>query len=280
MNTATAEKVINPELGKPEVNEVALQPAAADNAAPILALIQQVANDPNSDVDKMERLMAMHIDMVERDAVQAYKKAMSICQSEMPIVVKDAVNDQTDSLYAKFENILITTQSTYTRNGFALSFGTDLSPINGYIRITCEVMHMCGHSKDYFVDLPPDLTGIRGTANKTGIHAAGSTFSYGKRYLFCMIFNIAVANEENDGTGGPAAQISYISEADEAEIVKLCKATSKAVESCFAYLNKQFGTNYDSLSNLSPEHGTVMINRLEISLAKVANERSAQHANN
>ena len=59
---------------------------AVDNAAPILSIIQQVASDPNSDVDKMERLLKMHNDMVDRDALQAYMVSMKECQSSMPIV--------------------------------------------------------------------------------------------------------------------------------------------------------------------------------------------------
>lgn len=172
-----------------------------DNAAPILSIIQQVASDPNSDVDKMERLLKMHNDMVDRDALQAYMVSMKECQSEMPIVARDTENKQTNSSYAKYESIITKTLPIYTGCGFSISFGTDISPIQGYVRITAELMHSGGHSKDYFVDLPPDGAGIKGTVNKTGVHAAGSTFSYGKRYLFCMIFNIAIADEDNDGNG-------------------------------------------------------------------------------
>jgi len=207
-----------------------------DNAGAILSIIQKVASDPNSDVDKMERLMVMHVDMVERDAVQSYKKSMAICQEEMPTVVKDAENKQTNSSYAKFESILITTQSTYTRNGFALSFGTDISPIETYIRVTCEVMHNAGHSKHYFLDLPPDGSGIKGTANKTGVHAAGSTLSYGRRYLFCMIFNIAVAEEDKDGN--PPTQPTVTPE----QVKKLIGA-AKAVGEDYDYICKKARVN-------------------------------------
>ena len=109
------------------------------------------------------------------------------------------VNDQTGSPYARYESILNKAKPVYTNHGFALSFGTDSSPLESHIRITCSVTHEKGHSKDFFVDLPMDSTGIKGNVNKTQIHGTGSTYSYGKRYLITMIFNIEIANEDDDG---------------------------------------------------------------------------------
>lgn len=41
---------------------------------------------------------------------------------------------------------------------------------------------------------------MKGTANKTGTHAYGSTTSYGRRYLFCAVFDIAIGDDD-DGVG-------------------------------------------------------------------------------
>ena len=60
-------------------------------------------------------------------------------------------------------------------------------------------MHEAGHTKRYHVDLPIDSTGIKGSVNKTGVHANGSTYSYARRYLTMMIFNVVLTNEDNDG---------------------------------------------------------------------------------
>ena len=269
-----AEKIEQQQELMPAQESQPIAVASESNSAPILAIIQQVAADPNSDVDKMERLMAMHIGMVERDSIAAYKKAMSLCQSEMPAVVKDSTNTQTSSSYAKFETILMTTQPVYTSHGFAISFGTDISPIPGHIRITAELMHQAGHSKDYFVDLPPDGSGIKGVTNKTGVHAAGSTFAYGKRYLFCMIFNIAVADEDNDGVARQQSQLVYISAAAAVEIGGLAKEVNKTEEECLAYINKQFGVNCDQLANLTDQQGQALIDRLNISLSKMEKKES------
>lgn len=63
-------------------------------------------------------------------------------------------------------------------------------------------MHEAGHTKRYYVDLPIDSTGIKGSVNKTGVHANGSTYSYARRYLTMMIFNVVLTNEDNGRNGG------------------------------------------------------------------------------
>jgi len=97
------------------------------------------------------------------------------------------------------ENIIEQLSPIWTRHGFAVSFGTGDCPTEGYYRVECELTHSAGHSKRYHADLPCDMTGIQGSVNKTGIHGFGSTMSYGRRYLVCMVFNVAVKTEDDDG---------------------------------------------------------------------------------
>lgn len=170
-------------------------------AGSIIAVIERAAINPDVDVDKMERLLAMHKEIAQRDSETAYNLAMVACQKEMPVVVKDADNQQTKSKYAKLETINQVVKKTYTEQGFALSFGTDVSPIDGYVRVTCDIMHSVGHSKLKFVDLPLDDSGMQGKINKTKMHATASSFSYGERYLICMIFNIVISGKDDDGQG-------------------------------------------------------------------------------
>ena len=169
-----------------------------DNQSGLLSVIEKVALDPNVDVNKMTQIVDLQERIFDKNVEIAFSKAMSECQKEMPAIARDAVNQQTNSTYARFETILTTVKPCYTKHGFSLSFGTDQSPVEQHIRITCDVMHREGHAKHYFVDLPLDNTGIKGTVNKTGIHGTGSTYSYGKRYLLTMIFNIAIANQDDD----------------------------------------------------------------------------------
>lgn len=186
--------------------------ATTNQVTNFLSTIEKAATQDNVDVDKMKALLDMQERVFNKNAEIAFNEAMSKCQSVMPSITRDAQNQQTSSKYAKFESILKVAKPVYTSHGFSLSFGTDNSPIAEHIRVTCEAMHSGGHSKHYFVDLPPDLAGIKGSVNKTAMHATGSTYSYGKRYLLCMIFNIAVADEDDDGNAAGGVTVEAVLE--------------------------------------------------------------------
>lgn len=162
-----------------------------------LTVIERMASAPEVDADKMMKIIDAQERIFNKNAEIAFQKAMAKCQAEMPTVVRDADNKQTNSKYAKYETILTQAKPCYTQNGFSLSFYQGEAK-DGFIRVCCDVMHIDGHSKSFFVDLPVDMVGIKGTANKTEIHGTASTFSYAKRYLFCMIFNIQIADTDDD----------------------------------------------------------------------------------
>lgn len=168
----------------------------------MLAVIERAAANPAIDVDKMERLLSMQERIMAKVAEQKFNAAMSAAQQEMPRVGRDAHNPSTNSLYTRLETLNDAAVPIYTKHGFSLSFGTADCPTPDYFRITCHVSHDGGHSRDYQCDLPNDCVGAKGNASKTKMHGAGSTFSYGRRYLTLLIFNITLVNEDDDGNRG------------------------------------------------------------------------------
>lgn len=172
--------------------------AVAPDSA-IISMIERAARDPNVDIDKMERLMAMQERVVMRNAETAFNAAMQIVQSELPQVTRDAKNDQTRSRYARLETISLAIKPVITANGFSISYGTDASPLPDHYGVTCLVAHSGGFSRLYRADIPTDANGMKGNQNKTATHAFGSTMSYGRRYLLLMVFDIALTNEDDDG---------------------------------------------------------------------------------
>ncbi|MDZ5602561.1 ERF family protein [Pseudomonas sp. RP23018S] len=180
--------------------------AATPEATAMLTMVQRAATDPSFDTEKMQAMMAMYERYTDRSASAAFNAAMVRAQAEIGPVFRDKYNSQTNSSYAALESIDKKIAPTYTLHGFSLSFGTDDSPLAGHIRTVCDCMHEAGHTKRYHVDLPIDSTGIKGSVNKTGVHANGSTFSYARRYLTMMIFNVVLTNEDNDGNGGEPQQ--------------------------------------------------------------------------
>ena len=181
-----------------DTSESSIVPAPKRDDA-IISVIERAAFDPNVDIDKMERLLSMQERIMDRQAEQAYVDAMIVAQQAMPTIEADSDNKQTNSKYAKFEKINKVIKPIYTENGFDLSFGMGKSDIQDFIRVICDVSHKGGHSKQFFIDLPPDETGIKGTKNKTLVHATSSAVSYAKRYLVAMIFNLTIGGEDDDG---------------------------------------------------------------------------------
>jgi len=170
-----------------------------DQSTALINVIEKAAYNPDVDIDKMERLLSMQERIIDRQAEQAFNDAMVRAQLAMPTVEADSDNPQTRSKYAKFEKVNKAIKPIYTKEGFALSFGTADSSIPEYIRVTCDVSHIGGHHKEYYMDLPPDTEGIKGTVNKTKVHGAASAHSYAKRYLAVMIFNVTIGGEDDDG---------------------------------------------------------------------------------
>jgi ERF superfamily len=182
------------------VNAVVQQQAEVrTDATGIIAVIERAALNPDIDVEKMERLLAMQERIMARNAEVAFNASMRAAQEEMPKVLRNRRNDQTSSKYADLEQVNEAIVPVYTKHGFSLSFGTGTSTLDGHILITCLVSHVEGYTRPYQCDMPLDMTGLKGNQNKTATHAHGSTMSYGRRYLTLLIFNITLTNEDTDG---------------------------------------------------------------------------------
>src|SRR6185437_12054370 len=160
------------------------------DGASLMDVIARAANDPNTDVDKLERLMGLYERITGRQAEQAFNEAMNAAQEEMRPIAADANNPQTKSKYASYPALDRAVRPIYVRHGFSLSFNTDDSPAAEHVRVVCRVAHKDGYSRDHHVDMPSDGKGAKGGDVMTKTHAVGAAMSYGHRYLLKLIFNI------------------------------------------------------------------------------------------
>jgi len=196
--------VVEPPYSKREAMPV---PASAQPANLMQALANAAA-DPRMDVEKVERLFAMHKELQDREAEQAFHDAMARAQASIRPIAKDRRNEHTKSWYATLAAITDDVTPIITAEGLSVSYDTynpgrdkDLPALEkGWVRAIAIVSHRGGHARKHHLDGPLDDAGKDGTKNKTGIQAMGSTVTYLRRYLFCMIFNVATA-DDNDGNG-------------------------------------------------------------------------------
>lgn len=171
----------------------------------ILNVIARAASDPKTDVDKLERLLAMQERVLQRAAEQSFNVAMREAQEEMGPVLKNRENKETRSTYADLEQVSKLMDPFIHKHGFSMSFGTADCPYPNHYRVTCDVSHTGGFSKPYQADVPIDNTGPKGSQNKTLTHGFGSALSYGRRYLKLLIFDVATTDDDGRaaGNGGP-----------------------------------------------------------------------------
>lgn len=222
-----------------DIQHGAEMPVHRNEDAPMISMIERIAMDPNIPLDRLEKMLDMKERMEdraradeERQAKKAYFAAMSKCQAELPVVIKNQDNSHTRSKYADLAAIEKQAMPIIHQHGFAISFQPDGYNEKGELRICWEISHSEGHSRNGVGEIPVDGAGAQGKVNKTGTQAFGSTATYGRRYLLCMLFNISTGDDQ-DGNNQPAvpelinaeqlATIRRLIDETETDIAKFCE---------------------------------------------------------
>ena len=174
--------------------------AAEPEPVSLLQVIERASRDPNVDIDKMERLMAMHERMMAKKDESEFNDALVHCQNECGTISADATNPQTRSKYLTYAKLDKALRPIYTKYGISISYGTEDSPKADCIRVIAHVSRK-GYTRKYQADMPADGKGAKGGDVMTKTHAAGAAMSYGARYLLKGIFNISIGEDDDDGNG-------------------------------------------------------------------------------
>lgn len=197
-------------------------------AESILAVIGRAAADPACDIEKMERLMAMHERMQSRTAETEFNAAMAQMQCDIPTIAERAKGHGIIR-YATLEDISDIVKPIMKANGFAISFKVEHS-VNG-LSVTGILMHRAGHREETTMLLPLDTSG-----SKNAVQAVGSSTSYGKRYVMCALLNITTRGEDDDAySAAPSNSEPVITEIQARQMTALlakcsAKANAKFVE--------------------------------------------------
>jgi hypothetical protein len=200
-----------------EGKELEVVDEVESSAALVLNSLTKSIESGSLQPDQLSAILDAQERVLDRQAKQDFAIAMASCQSEMPEILKTDTNSQTNSRFETLGNLNKAISPVYTKNGFSVSFGTDDCPMNNnnekgdfWLRVTADVSHCGGWVKSYHYDLPYDIAGIKGSVNKTKIHASASTLTYGRRYLLKLIFNLTTVDELDDDGAGSGAE--YIDE--------------------------------------------------------------------
>lgn len=171
-------------------------PAPKAEGATLLAVISRAAADPHTDVDKMERLMAMYERVEAKRSEAEFASALADMQSKLPSIGERG-NAAGRYTFALWEDINTAIKPILTQHGFALSFRTDFS--DG-IAVTGVLSHRSGHKETTTIKLPADASG-----NKNAVQAVASSVSYGKRYTAGALLNLTSHGEDDDAFAAVSA---------------------------------------------------------------------------
>jgi ERF superfamily len=170
--------------------------ANVSDTTALMQLIERAARDPSCDIERMERLLAMHERLITRQSKASYMAALSRLQPKLPMIEERGTilnrNDEVQSRYALWEDIVTVITPILASEGFSLSFRTGNA--NQHIQVTGVLAHAEGHSEETMLDLPADVSG-----NKNAVQAVASSVSYGKRYTAGALLNLRMGMLDDDG---------------------------------------------------------------------------------
>lgn len=174
--------------------------------------LQIIAANPNMTPEAVNSLLDAKERWEKMNAEKAFNEAMARLQPRLPEIKK--ASKAHNSKYAKFEHIERMVRPFYTNEGFSIRYNSEL--VEAGEKYIGTLMHKDGYSVTASIILPPD-----GSGSKNAIQAKGSTVSYARRYLLCMLLNIVTADEDDDGN----AAGGVITEEQAAKLKDLLKET-------------------------------------------------------
>lgn len=174
----------------------------------VMNFVASALTNPDVDANKLRVLLDIQRDILADEAKRIFHQAMNEAQAAIAPIVRDAENKETHSRYARLETIDAAIRPIYSRCGFTLSF--DSAPAGEQVQITCKVAHLAGHAENHSLAAALDTLGPKGTQNKTKLHGLGSTITYLRRYLTCMIFNIVMTNDDDDGNSADPVDDDFV----------------------------------------------------------------------
>ena len=160
----------------------------------LLEAIARVAADPRTNIEAMERLLALQMQLLADQRQAAYFAALARVAAKLMPIVRSKPGHF--GKYAPLEDIDAVIRPILAEEGLAQSFDSIGLP-NKEMRITGRLTHADGHIDTRTIDLPIDNSG-----GKNSAQAVISTVSYGRRALTEMFFNIVKRGEDDDGQGG------------------------------------------------------------------------------
>jgi len=169
--------------------------------APMVAMIERVAMNPDLPIDRLEQMLAMKERMDAQASEQAFNAAFASASAEIPSIPLNG-KGHNGRPYATLKDIVAKTRPVLAAHGLSLSW--DVSTEDGKVRIVATLSHTQGHTRRSEIVLPADTSG-----SKNPVQAIGSAQTYGARYTAQAILGLALGDDvDDDGAGTSTGTIT------------------------------------------------------------------------
>ncbi len=204
-----------------EKNE--LQKVDPDSPAGIMMQLMSNGGGDKFDVEGFGKMLEFQERHEANQAKKVFASAFAVVQSNIDAVVKTKVNPQTKSKYAGLDAVIEMSKPVYTKQGFSIIYYEGKAEKADDVRVYADVLHKAGHKETYHLDVPLGGKGIQGKVNMTAIHAKATSFTYGRRYLLCNIWNIPTQDDDGNQPGTIPTKIPTPNK-DEQEVLDAVRA--------------------------------------------------------
>ena len=196
------------------VGAVVLPPEQFPPVDPMVSMIERLILNPDADLDKLERMLAMKERIEAQQAKISFARSLAQARSTIPPIVKDATVDftsakgRTNYKHETLAGIAKVIDPILSLHGLSYRFRTDQG--NGGVRVTCVIQHGDGHSEETSLVVAPDQSG-----SKNGFQAVGSAVTYLQRYTLKAALGLSA--EVDDDAQSASGNVTETNRPREAE---------------------------------------------------------------
>lgn len=217
---------------KPASTAVAVhKPQPTQQPRSVLELCMMAAKDPTIPVDRLQAFLDMAEHEERKEAETLFDHAMLAAQAEMPPIPRGSYNQHTKSWWAKLESISAKIDPIAKKHGFTLKHGMADERVPNHYHLYVDVTwtgslasgKRASFTKRYDADIGHDDKGPKGEGTKSLAQGSGSSITYGRRFLKCMVFDVQILGADKDGNPvGVDPEAGLITEKQAEQILALC----------------------------------------------------------
>ena len=162
----------------------------------------QTAIEREGSIDVIERLARLQMEMMDKEAKNAYVEAFEKFKANVPAIFKDSaimVNGVERGKYAKLDKICNILIPALLKVGITHRWKTRTSEDGKMIFVTCYLRHRAGYEEEgSTLGGAPDTSG-----SKNPTQATGSTTAYLQRYTLVGSCGLAIKDQDSIDSNAP-----------------------------------------------------------------------------